>query len=101
MATEFTIECSLQVAAGTYAAGAAELRGTQLVWRSAADASLSGERVVELQNVTGHQRNKPGSKVASLRLVVNNDNKVRLLRRPLYIGVCLSFSARLSEGAKY
>ena len=70
------IECSLQVAAGTYAAGATELRGAQLVWRSTS-VNVSGERVVELQNVTGHQRNKPGSKVASLRLVVNNDNKVR------------------------
>jgi transcription initiation factor TFIIH subunit 1 len=49
--------------------GAAHVEGSTLVWRPAADG-VQGARVVDLRRVTGHQRNKPGSKRASLRLVL-------------------------------
>ena len=55
--------------AGSMTLGAAKVVGSTLVWRPAADG-VEGERVVDLTRVTGHQRNKPGSKRASLRLVL-------------------------------
>ena len=55
--------------AGSMTLGAARVTGSTLVWRPAA-AGVEGERVVDLARVTGHQRNKPGSKRASLRLVL-------------------------------
>ena len=55
--------------AGSMTLGAARVAGSTLVWRPAA-AGVEGERVVDLARVTGHQRNKPGSKRASLRLVL-------------------------------
>ena len=55
--------------AGAPTAGAASIDGDRLVWRPAASA-ISGERAVALRRVTGHQRNKPGAKTPSLRLVV-------------------------------
>ena len=62
------IPCSVSVA-GSMTLGAANVAGSTLVWRPAADG-VEGERVVDLTRVTGHQRNKPGSKRASLRLVL-------------------------------
>lgn len=55
--------------AGSMTLGAAHVEGSTLVWRPAADG-VQGARVVDLRRVTGHQRNKPGSKRASLRLVL-------------------------------
>ena len=55
--------------AGSMTLGAAHIEGSTLVWRPAADG-VQGARVVDLRRVTGHQRNKPGSKRASLRLVL-------------------------------
>lgn len=55
--------------AGSMTLGAARVEGSTLVWRPAADG-VQGARVVDLRRVTGHQRNKPGSKRASLRLVL-------------------------------
>ena len=62
------VPCSVSVA-GSMTLGAAKVVGSTLVWRPAADG-VEGERVVDLTRVTGHQRNKPGSKRASLRLVL-------------------------------
>ena len=62
------VPCSVSVA-GSVTLGAARVAGSTLVWRPAA-AGVEGERVVDLARVTGHQRNKPGSKRASLRLVL-------------------------------
>ena len=62
------VPCSVSVA-GSMTLGAAHVEGSTLVWRPAADG-VQGARVVDLRRVTGHQRNKPGSKRASLRLVL-------------------------------
>ena len=62
------VPCSVSVA-GSMTLGAARVEGSTLVWRPAADG-VQGARVVDLRRVTGHQRNKPGSKRASLRLVL-------------------------------
>ena len=67
-APDAAIACSTPVA-GAPTAGAASIDGDRLVWRPAA-SGISGERAVALRRVTGHQRNKPGAKTPSLRLVV-------------------------------
>ena len=66
-APDAAIACSRPVA-GAPTAGAASIDGDRLVWRAA--SGISGERAVALRRVTGHQRNKPGAKTPSLRLVV-------------------------------
>ena len=62
------VPCSVSVA-GSMTSGSASVVDSNLVWRPTADG-VTGERVIKLSNVTGHQRNKPGALRASLRLVV-------------------------------
>ena len=65
---EFSVACSAPVA-GAQTKGVATLAGDVLAWRPS-DGNLTGERTAPLHLITGHQRNKAGSKVPSLRLVV-------------------------------
>ena len=74
----FRCPCSSSVA-GTKASGEARLSRTTLVWAPAADTNLSGDKRLKLLSVTAHQRNKPGSATASLRLVPDNDPKRALV----------------------
>ena len=65
---EFSVACSAPVA-GAQTKGVATLAGDVLAWRPS-DGNLTGERTAPLHLITGHQRNKAGSKVPSLRLIV-------------------------------
>ena len=66
--SEFAVACSAPVA-GAQTKGVATLAGDVLTWRPG-DGNLTGERTAPLRLISGHQRNKPGSKTPSLRLVV-------------------------------
>jgi len=66
--SEFAVACSAPVA-GAQTKGVATLAGDVLTWRPG-DGNLTGERTAPLHLISGHQRNKPGSKTPSLRLVV-------------------------------
>ena len=66
--SELAVECSAPVA-GAQTKGVATLAGDVLTWRPG-DGNLTGERTAPLHLISGHQRNKPGSKTPSLRLVV-------------------------------
>lgn len=65
--------------AGAKAQGEAIMRATTLSWQPLDDDNFTGAKVVRLLAVTAHQRNKPGSATASLRLVPENDAKRALV----------------------
>lgn len=65
--------------AGAKASGEAVLRSTTVTWTPADDDNFVGAKVLRLLAVTAHQRNKPGSATASLRLVPENDAKRALV----------------------
>lgn len=74
----FSCACDSTVAGGK-SFGRASLYHDSLRWTAADDSNLSGARVLTLMAVTQHQRNKPGSATASLRLVPDNDPKRALV----------------------
>lgn len=65
--------------AGAKASGEAVLRSTTVTWTPSDDDNFVGAKVLRLLAVTAHQRNKPGSATASLRLVPENDAKRALV----------------------
>ena len=55
------------------------VRTRTVTWTPADTGNLTGAKTVTLLSVTAHQRNKPGSATASLRLVPDNDAKRALV----------------------
>ena len=74
----FTCPCASTVAGGK-TSGEAKLYSRSLRWSASDESNLTGARVLTLLSVTAHQRNKPGSATASLRLVPDNDPKRALV----------------------
>ena len=65
--------------AGAKTRGEACVRTRTVTWTPADTGNLTGAKTVTLLSVTAHQRNKPGSATASLRLVPDNDAKRALV----------------------
>ena len=65
--------------AGAKTQGEACVRSQTVTWTPLDAENLTGVKKITLLSVTAHQRNKPGSATASLRLVPDNDAKRALV----------------------